>query len=107
MLVHRIYAIELRINSSKYSTIQDIIRFLPWDLWSKIIRQVRPLVGDLFDEMKERGLSFLKLIVSKEHKRKDTESNQRIFDWIKLTDVLCTSDKTSSQESAKKVKRNS
>jgi hypothetical protein len=70
-LMHRIYAVELRINSSKYSTFQDKKSFLPWDLWSKTIRQLRFLVlGDLFHDMKEICLSFVKLIVSNEHKKK-------------------------------------
>lgn len=54
--------------------------------------------------MEERGLSCVKLIISNEHKRKVTESKQRIFDWIKLTDVLCTSDKQVSRKVPKKEK---
>lgn len=70
-LVHRVYAVELRINSSKYLTFYDKKSLLPWDPWSKIIRQLRFIVlGDLFHDMKEKGPSFVKLIVSNEHKNK-------------------------------------
>ncbi len=54
--------------------------------------------------MEERGLSCVKLIISNEHKRKVTESKQRIFYWIKLTDVLCTSDKQVPRKVPKKEK---
>ena len=56
---------------------------------------------DLFEDLKERGLRGVKLIVSDGHKGIQ-KAVQRVLYWIKLADVSRTSDKTSSQEGTKK-----
>ncbi|AKB75923.1 Mobile element protein [Methanosarcina lacustris Z-7289] len=56
---------------------------------------------DLFDDLKERGLRSVKLIVSDGHKGIQ-KTVRESFIGSSWPDVLCTSDKTSSKEGAKK-----
>ena len=56
---------------------------------------------DLFEDLKERGLKSVKLIVSDGHKGIQ-KAVREFFYWIKLADVSCTFNKASSKKCAKK-----